>query len=99
MFIRTLDFTSGYWQTEMEEGNCTKTAFVMKHGLYEHTRMGFSLCNPPSTFQRSKELVLQGLTWKEVVEYIDYVIIFGMDFSHHITIFREILELFWQHHG
>ena len=34
----------------MEEDK--KTAFITKYGLFEHTKMGFGLCNAPATFER-----------------------------------------------
>ena len=58
---------SGYWQVGLDEADRHKTAFINKHGLFEHTRMGFGLCNAPAMFQRAMQLVLQGFTCKEVL--------------------------------
>ena len=89
-FFSTLDLASGYWQIELAEGDRQKTAFITKHGLFEHTRMGFGLCNAPSTFQRAMEMVLQGMTWKEVICYLDDVIVVGNCFGHHLNNLREV---------
>ena len=53
---------SGYWQIEIDEEDRHKTAIITKHGLFEHKRMPFGLCNAPATFQRVIQFVLRGLT-------------------------------------
>jgi len=62
----TLDMASGYYQIEFDEESRQKTAFITRYGLFEHTRMGFGLCNAPATSQRAMQLVLRGLTWTQV---------------------------------
>lgn len=96
-FISTLDLASGYWQIAIDPADRHKTAFITKHGLFEHTRMGFGLCNAPVSFQRAMELVLQGLTWKEVLAYLDDVIILGQSFCQHLDALREVLRRFKRH--
>jgi hypothetical protein len=51
----TLDMASGYYQIELDEESRQKTAFITRYGLFEHTRMGFGLCNAPATFQRAMQ--------------------------------------------
>ena len=46
--------------------------------------MGFGFKNAPAFFQRVMELVLRGLTWKEVLVYLDDVVIVGDSFDHHL---------------
>ena len=97
MFMSTLDLASGYWQIELEESSRSKTAFLTKHGLFEHTRMGFGLCNAPATFQRAMQLVLQGLTWKEVLAYLDDVIVVGRNFEDHLANLDAVFARFRLH--
>ena len=54
--------------------------------------MGFGLCNAPATFQRAMNLVLRGLTWTEVLVYIDDVIVLGATFEDHISSLRKVFE-------
>ena len=91
-YFSTLDMASGYWQINLAEEDRHKTAFITKYGLFEHTRMGFGLCNAPATFQRAIQLVLRGLTWKDVLAYLDDVIVVGSDFEHHLKNLLEVLK-------
>ena len=81
---------SGYYQVKIAESDRHKTAFQTRFGLFEHVRMGFGLCNAPSTFQRIIQLVLRGLTWKTVWAYLDDVVILGNCFSDHIQNLKEL---------
>lgn len=96
-FLSCLDLASGYWQCEIDEKDRHKTAFITKFGLFEHIRMGFGFKNAPAFFQRVMELVLRGLTWKEVLVYLDDVVIVGDSFDHHLQNIREVFQRFRTH--
>lgn len=93
----TLDLQSGYWQVEMQPEDRSKTAFITKHGLFQHTRMPFGLCNAPGTFQRAMELALRGLQWKTLLIYLDDIIIVSASFQDHLDRLSEVLERLEQH--
>ena len=92
LYFSTLDLASGYYQIGLEEESIKKTAFITKYGLFEHTQMGFGLCNEPATFQRAMNLVLRGLTWTEVLLYIDDVIVLGNNFESHANSLRKVFN-------
>ena len=48
------------------------------------------LCNSPATFQRAMQLVLKGLTWEEVIVYLEDLIILGTDFDNTLNILRKV---------
>ena len=52
--------------------------------------MGFGLCNAPATFQRVMNLVLSGLLWKNVLSYLDDVIVLGVDFVGNLRNLHEV---------
>lgn len=93
-FFSSLDMASGYWQIRMKPEDSQKTAFLTKYGLFEHVRMGFGLCNAPATFLRAMSLVLKNLTYKEVLAYLDDVVIIGKTFDEHICNLEKVLEQF-----
>ena len=90
----TLDLQSGYWQIELEREDRAKTAFISKFGIHEYTKMPFGLCTAPSTFQRCMELVLAGLQWKQLLIYLDDIIIFSSDVKEHFQRLNEVLGRF-----
>lgn len=60
-FLFTLDLMSGYWQVRRAE-NCKKaTIFVCRYGIYKFEMITFGLMNPPSTFQRTMDVIFVAL--------------------------------------
>jgi len=88
----SFDLTSGYFQIPLKESDRPKSAFVCKYGQFEMTRMPFGLNNSSCTFQRTMELVLQGLQWVTCLVYIDDVVVFGKDFEQHILRVDQVLD-------
>jgi hypothetical protein len=88
-YMSTLDMAASYWQIDIAEEDRHKTAFLSRFGLFEHVKMGFGLTGAPSTFQSAINLVLQGLTWNEVLAYLDDVIVPG-------TSFEQGLDRLWK---
>ena len=83
-YFGTLDLASGYWQIEMSEEACQKSAFVTHRGLHEFVCMPFGLCNAPTTFQRLMEVVLDGMLWKNYFIYIDNVLVCSKTLDEHL---------------
>lgn len=92
-----LDANSAYWQIRIKPEDCKKTAFLTKFGLFEFVRMAFGLCNSPATFSRAMNLVLQGLTWKEVLSFLDDILALGKSFDNHVETLRQIFLRFRQY--
>ena len=90
-FFSAFDLASGYWQIPVKEEDKPKTAFTTKFGLYQFKVMSFGLTNAPSTFQRTMDVVLSGLTWKNCLVYLDDIIVYSPNFSQHL---KDIQELF-----
>ena len=90
-FFSTLDMCSGYYQIEIAEEDRHKTAFITRYGLYQYKRMPFGVCNVPATFQRAMTLILRGMSWEEVLAYLDDIIILGKDFE---TSLSNLLSMF-----
>ena len=88
----TLDLKSGYHQILMNPEDTHKTAFATQFGLYEWKVMPMGLKNAPATFERLMDLIMTGLNWKNVLIYLDDILIFGKDFEEHYNNLREVLD-------
>jgi len=93
-FYSKLDVDRAFWQVGLREEDKCKTAFAMDGRLFEFNVMPFGSMNAPSTFQRSMDRVLRGLTWRQCLVYIDDVLIFSNTFEDHVQDIDEILSRF-----
>ena len=48
--LSAIDLASGYHQVHLAPGDCEKTTFVTRYGLFEYMVLPLGLCNIPSTF-------------------------------------------------
>ena len=88
----TLDLKSEYHQILMNPEDRHKTAFATQFGLYEWKAMPMGLKNAPSTFERLMDLIMTDLNGKNVLIYLDDILIFGKDFDEHYDNLREVLD-------
>ena len=51
--------------------------------------MAMGLCNAPATFQRAMQLVFQGMTWREILSYLDDLNVIGKSFEDHLSNLRR----------
>ena len=91
-FFTTLDLYAGYWQIPLDPKSKEKTAFATDSGLYEFNVMPFGLCNAPATFQRFMDATLAGLKWKNLIVYMDDIIIFSNNFDAHVADLEEVFS-------
>lgn len=82
-WFTVLDLKSGYYQIEMAEDDKAKTAFVTPLGFWEWNRMPQGITNAPSTFQRLMEKCMGDLHLKEVLVFLDDIIIFSATLEEH----------------
>ncbi|KAI3376048.1 hypothetical protein L3Q82_016579, partial [Scortum barcoo] len=87
-----MDLKSGYYQIEMEERDKPKTAFVCPLGFYEFNRMPQGITSAPSTFQRLMEKVMGSINLKEVLVFLDDIIVFSSTLEEHETRLKHVLQ-------
>ena len=93
MYFTTLDLASGYWQVNVAEEHKEKTAFVIPGGeQLEFNRMPFGLANAVPTFQRLMQRVLEGLTPRKCLVYLDDVLVVGSTFEQHLENLKDVLN-------
>ena len=92
-YFTTLDMISGYWQVKVDENSKEKTAFTIPGGQHlEFNRLAFGLANAVPTFQRLMQRVLEGLTPKKCLVYLDDILVTGRDFEEHLRNLEEVLQ-------
>ncbi|KAL0153919.1 hypothetical protein M9458_050768 [Cirrhinus mrigala] len=95
-WFSVLDLKSGFYQIEVDEKDKAKTAFVCPVGFYEFNRMPQGVTNAPSTFQRVMEKCMADINLREVLVFIDDIIVFSKDLEEHeerlLRVLRRLKE-------
>ena len=84
-----IDLCSGYYQIPLQKISCHKTSFNTQFGSYQLTSLPNGLCTAPATFSRAISLVMHGLTWEEVIVYLDDIIVLVTDFENTLSALRK----------
>ena len=88
-----LDLAHGYFQVTMSPESIPYTASRVPWGLYEFLRLPQGLKNSPSTFSRVMEQIFGEFNLKELVLYMDDLLIHGASFEEHIGRVDRVLAL------
>ena len=91
-----MDLRCGFHQTRIHPPHVERTAFQPPFGSYIFLVMPFGLCNAPSTFQRTMNLVLEGLL-HFCIAYIDDIVIFSKSMEEHAEHLRQVLTRLREH--
>jgi len=91
-FFSTCDLRCGYWQTEIDERDRDKTAFVTRKGQWRFKVLTFGLANAASQFARIMELVMSGLTYDVCLVYLDDILIFSKTFDEHLERLATVFD-------
>jgi hypothetical protein len=78
-----IDLRSGYHQLKIRECDISKTAFVLRYGLYEYTMMSFGLTNAPAYFMYLMNKVCMEYLDKFVVVFIDDILVYSRSEEEH----------------
>ncbi|KAJ7995749.1 hypothetical protein DPEC_G00247820 [Dallia pectoralis] len=91
-WFSVLDLKSGNYQIEVDEADKPKTAFVCPLGFWEFNRMPQGVTNAPSTFQRLMEKCMGDMNLKEVVVFLDDLIVFSKTLEDHEARLTKVLN-------
>ena len=91
-WFSVMDLKSGYYQIEMEESDKAKTAFVCPLGFWEWNRMPQGITNAPSTFQRLMEKCMGDIHLREVLVFLDDLIVFSKTLEEHEARLTNVLN-------
>jgi hypothetical protein len=92
-YFTSLDFTSGYWQIQIDEKDIPKTTFRTPFGHFQWKVMPFGLTNAPATFQSFMNDVFWAHLWDFVVVYLDDILIYSKTEEEHRKHVQIVLDL------
>ena len=88
----TLDAMGAFHCISIRRKDREKTSFSTPWGTYMFARMGFGLCNAPSSYARLVAMVLRGIPMSLAIPFLDDLIIHSSTVAAHIssmeTVFR-----------
>ena len=91
-----VDFCDGFWAIPLADESRPYTAFATREGQYQWKVCPQGWAGSPAIFQRAVYEVLGDMMWKNVMPYIDDVIIYSKSFKEHL---KHLDELFRRIHG
>lgn len=91
------DLRQRYWQTVIDERDRDKIAFVTRKSQRRFKVLSFGLCNAPSEFARTMELIMSGLTYDICLVYLDDILVFLKSFEEHCNRLATISDRLEQH--
>lgn len=86
-----LDIKSAYHQCELDEGSRPMTTFITTFGRFRYKRLVFGVSCAPEKFQKVMESILSQC--KNVICYIDDMLVYGKDESEHDHCLAEVMKV------
>ncbi|CAC5388074.1 unnamed protein product [Mytilus coruscus] len=95
-YLASIDLSSGFFQMPVDKDSQKYTAFNTCFGTFIFRRLSMGLSSAPSSFQLLMDKILQGLTFKVCLCYLDDILIASETFDQHIddlnTVFGRLKE-------
>ena len=97
-YFGVIDLTAGYHQVPLDPAAIPLTAFICFAGLFEFVRLPFGLANAVSYFQRFIAIVvLSELMYNIVENYVDDVIVTGLEEDDFVQNVEAVFKKFDEH--
>ena len=88
-----IDLNNAYHQLPMKKDDIFKTAFTTRYSTFEFLVMPFGLCSAPSTFQRVMNRAFFELLDKDVLIYLDDILVYSKDVETHVKLLDQVFAL------
>ena len=95
-FFSKIDLTKGYYQVPIHEDSRAITSFSTQHNQYQFKRLSFGLRNSGIQFQRTLQEILSKFSSKQVIIYIDDIMIVSKNFEEHLELIEKVLNTLQQ---
>jgi hypothetical protein len=92
-----IDLRPGYYQLKVRECDISKTAFVLRNGLYEFMVMSFGLTNALAYFMYIMNTVFMEYLDKFVMVFIDDILVYSRSEEEHEGHLRLVLQKLRDH--
>lgn len=86
-----LDLKNSFHQVELSEDSRHITTFISSHGLFRYKRLMFGISCAPECFQKQLERIL--LPCEGVVNFIDDIVVFGVNEAEHDVRLNKTLQV------
>lgn len=90
--LNFLDLYKGYYQVLTDAEDAPKTIFITSWGIYAYKKMPFGLKNAGATYQRLIDEVFRKQIGRNVVIYVDNIIIKSLRMEDYARDLIEILD-------
>jgi transposase InsO family protein len=94
-YFSVLDLSDAYQQIPLAEESQQYLTINTHRGLYQYTRLPFGIASAPAIFQKTMDIVLQGI--EGAANFIDDSIIRGKTLEEHQQILEKVLQRFKQY--
>ena len=91
-----IDLSQAYQQVQLDEASCKFVTINTHKGLYQYTRVPFSIASTPALFQKIMDTILQGIPG--IICYLDDILVMGKNDEEHLRNLEEVLKQL-QHNG
>ena len=95
-YISSIDMCSGFFQMKISRSSTKFTAFDTCYGTFKFLWLLMGLKKSPNSFQLLLDCVLNGLSFRSTLCYLDDVLIFNETFEQHMHFLQEVFSRFSQ---
>ena len=86
----SLDLRSGFHQLKLDPETAHKTGFITPEAIYQYKRLPFGMKNSTASFQMVMSQVFRSMTYKNVLVYVDDLLVYSKDFGTHLNDLQEV---------
>ena len=90
-YFSTMDVVRGFYHLQLHPSSREITAIASSRGHWQFKRLPFGLRNAPAAFQREMQQVLQEFPHKNVMVYIDDVLVMSQSLEEHLKMVDKVL--------